>query len=73
MVDELVVKDVINVWTLGGVVVKNLSDNIPCCIGNGYIFWEGISVHPNALVGSFDITSFEGRFSDYQGVNYYSQ
>ena len=55
MVDPLVDHDIVNRWSLGRVIVKNLRDEVPGRITDGGLLREAVGIHTNTLVGRLDI------------------
>ena len=68
MIDPFVLENFVDRGSFTGIVVENLGDKIAGSLRDIHVVWEVVGVHPNALVGSFHVTSFKRRLSDDQRV-----
>ncbi len=61
---EGVGKDFFESGSFGGIKDQYFGDEVACVIGDGDMFWEGVSAGLDFLVGGLDFGSLEWRLSD---------
>lgn len=57
-------EDLVNRWSTGRIVVKDLLNKISGWFCDIDVLWEGIVVHSDPLVGGLNIVGLKGRLSN---------
>ena len=63
-------QNLIDCWTLRGIIVEDLGDDVTGSISDGDLVWEVVGVHTNALVGGLDVRCLEGGLANNERVDY---
>lgn len=69
MVKELMVLDLIQIWSFGWITCQNTLNQISGSIRNMHMFRESIAVLFDSSVGCLHISRLERWFSNYQSVD----